>query len=296
VCVLSIKRKNPREPTFTKDGAVEGDLNAESDLRGHSIEPSLPPSSRAIGYEDIDLESIMGLEASELPSSAIGDSKPELSQDGNEQVEVMRKYIQLKDSENRDLQNQLKHYQIALEKFHVQMNTLSEQSRSLVSELESSRKREEDLRLELQEKKEKYKAEFRTLKSEYEERIRQTSHLESQMTELAHRKEEWQDKVKEDLKRIRLKERELENKYELLKRDSHTLLDSKDRQLLDLKKKNDALELDLENLEDRLRKSNTILASMDQKKQRLVETMRLATQLLENIDALENDSPKKDEP
>jgi len=49
------------------------------------------------------------------------------------------------------------------------------------------------------------------------------------MESIKRSREEWRDKIKEDLKRIKLKERELENKYELLKRDTQALLDSKDK-------------------------------------------------------------------
>ena len=122
------------------------------------------------------------------------------------------------------------------------------------------------------------------MKSDYEERLHKSGNFEAQADDLVKRREEWREKLREDLKRIKLKERELENKYELLKRDTQALLDSKDKHVLELKKKNDALELELEGLEERLRRGNTVLGSIDSKKKRLVETMRLAISLLEEID------------
>ncbi|NBT58619.1 hypothetical protein EBT16_07530 [bacterium] len=86
------------------------------------------------------------------------------------------------------------------------------------------------------------------------------------------------------MKRIKLKERELENKYDLLRNDTQTLLDSKDKQLLDLKKKVDALNLELEQFDDRLRESANLLNGVGAKKRRLIETLKLAISLLEDID------------
>ena len=107
--------------------------------------------------------------------------------------------------------------------------------------------------------------------------------------DLARKQETWKEQVREDLKRIKHKERELENKYELLKRDMQALLDSKDKHVLELKKKNDALELELESFDERLRRMNSQVAGIDAKKRRLIETLRLALSLLEEIDKVDLD-------
>ena len=103
--------------------------------------------------------------------------------------------------------------------------------------------------------------------------------------ELEGKKEAWQEKVKEDLKRIKLKERELENRYELLRRDTQALLDSKDKHVLELKSKNDALELELDSIEDRLRTASAVLGAVEAKKNRVLETLRLLTGLVEALTA-----------
>jgi hypothetical protein len=75
------------------------------------------------------------------------------------------------------------------------------------------------------------------------------------------------------------------NKHELLKRDTQALLDSKDKHILEMKRKNDALDLELESLEERLRSVQSILGAIDGRKVRLIETLKLAQQLLEQLDA-----------
>ena len=116
--------------------------------------------------------------------------------------------------------------------------------------------------------KAKFEQEIAIVKNDSNEKLKRVEDFEVQVHDLNLKKEEWKERIREDLRRIKLKEKELENKYELLKRDTQALLDSKDKHLLELKSKNDAFELEMEALEERLRKSNTALNSVDAKKQR----------------------------
>lgn len=209
-------------------------------------------------------------------------SKDKLSDD---QVDTLRKYISLKEAEARDLKEQQRQYQAFLKRVTQQLDNVTRRHRDLLTESELIKRREEKAREEIREIKAKASEEAALLRNDYEERIKRTGNVESQVQDLERKREEWKDKVREELKRIKLKERELENKYELLKRDTQALLDSKDKHVLELKKKNDALELEMETLEGRLRKSNTVLSAIDQKKKRLIETMKLAITLLEQLDA-----------
>ncbi len=205
----------------------------------------------------------------------------------SDQAEVLRKYIALKESESRDLKEQQKQYQNYVRKMTAQMRSLTNKSHDLVSELETLKRRDESSRLEAREIEKRYREEIVRMKNEFEEAQRRTGNVSAEYQELQRRREEWKDKVREDLKRIKLKERELENKYELLKRDTQALLDSKDKHVIELKRKNDALELEMESLEERLRNATLSVSAVQAKKRRLIETLRLAISLLEQMDQVE---------
>ncbi len=200
------------------------------------------------------------------------------------QIEIFRKYIALKEAESRDLIDQKRQYQAFLQKLDAQLKGFAKKNQQLVVELDTSKAREEQTRKDLLNLKEKYREDLQRTKAEYEQKILQSGKASSAAEDFDRKREEWKGKIREELKRIRLKEKELENKYELLKRDTQALLDSKDQHVLELKRKSDALELEMDQLEEKLRQSNVLFSQMDSKKRRLVETLRLVMALLEQLD------------
>lgn len=266
--------KTKLEPVFT----IDLDTPIESSY------PQEPPSAPTPAQQEIGR---LQIEVADI-NRAAGDLS-------SNQVETLRKYIALKEAEAADLKAQHRQYQNAVKKLTTQLQSSTAKNQDLLTELDTLRRRDEQTRGELHEKEKRFQEDLVRLKNEYEDQIRRSSHVSHEAQELDRRREEWKDKVREDLKRIKLKERELENKYELLKRDTQALLDSKDKHVLELKRKNDALELEMESLEDRLRNATAAVSAVEAKKRRLIETLRLAITLLEKMDQLpeESEAPKK---
>ncbi|MFM8270168.1 MAG: hypothetical protein ACKN9V_08270 [Pseudomonadota bacterium] len=213
------------------------------------------------------------------------------------QIEILKRYIELKETEVRDLRQQQQQYQEFTQKNAIKIDTFIKQNRLLTAQLDEAQRNIARLQAEMEEERREHNEQLTLMKSDFDDKLKQAGATQDQMKELIRRREEFKDKVKEDLKRIKLKERELENKYELLKNDTQTLLESKDKQILELKKKTDALDLELEQFDDRLRDSANILNAVAAKKRRLIDTMKLAISLLEDIDkenmSLAPDSERK---
>lgn len=74
--------------------------------------------------------------------------------------------------------------------------------------------------------------------------------LESQVAESAEKYENLRGRVRKDIRKIRENERELEARLELLRKDSSTLLQARDEKVLELQRKIDALEFDLDQIQD----------------------------------------------
>lgn len=89
-----------------------------------------------------------------------------------------------------------------------------------------------------------------------------------------------------DLKKIQLNERELEQKLELLKSDSETQIRNRDLKILELKRKIDAMEFDMESISSQEKRSVESRYELEDKLEKAIKTLRGA------ITVLEDDSDK----
>lgn len=96
-------------------------------------------------------------------------------------------------------------------------------------------------------------------------------------------------RLKTDFKKIRVRERELENRLELAKLEKTAIVKSKDETILDLKRKIDHIEGELETYREKCTDLNKKVESNQEQFKRTVKALRLALSNLEvseEIDAL----------
>jgi hypothetical protein len=74
--------------------------------------------------------------------------------------------------------------------------------------------------------------------------------LESQIADAGDKYENLRSRVRKDIRKIRENERDLEARLELARKDSETLLGARDVKVLELQRKIDALEFDLDQVQD----------------------------------------------
>lgn len=285
---LSVMQPTPDARNALSEPLVFAPEERNRSLDEEPVEAMAPPPPRT---STPGLEKSLDLLKGQIESiSRLGKSES-LS---NDQVGVLRRYLDLKEQEARDLRDQLQQVQSYVRKVQEDAEKAKRGSRNVAEEVEQLRATNEQLREDLRRSEERLAGELAMVKNEYEDRLRRSGSVDAAAQEFYRQRDEWKERVREELKRIKLKERELENRHELLKRDMQALLDSKDKHVLELKKKNDALELEMETLEDRLRKANVVLANIEAKKRRLVETMRLSMALLEAIDRTDGGKNESD--
>lgn len=107
-------------------------------------------------------------------------------------------------------------------------------------------------------------------------------------TEREH--QELRERVKRDIQQIRVKEKELEAKLEIVKRDSETLLSSKDKKLLEMKRRIDALEYEMESLSAREGDAQKKIQIWKDRIDRVLRALKLSTDLLESDTEIEIES------
>jgi chromosome segregation ATPase len=105
--------------------------------------------------------------------------------------------------------------------------------------------------------------------------------LEKQLGEADEKYENLRVRVRKDIRKIRENERDLEARLELLRKDSETLLQARDQRVLEMQRKIDALEFDLDQVQD-----SRVQAQMEAERylarlSRVSRALQIATGLIE---------------
>ncbi|MFZ4714155.1 MAG: hypothetical protein ACOYL6_10600 [Bacteriovoracaceae bacterium] len=91
-------------------------------------------------------------------------------------------------------------------------------------------------------------------------------------------------KVRVDFNKIQAREKELENQLELLKSDSEVQIRNRDSKIMDLKRKIDTLEFDMENIVIKENQSRNLQGELESKLDKTIKTLRNAINSLESED------------
>lgn len=102
-----------------------------------------------------------------------------------------------------------------------------------------------------------------------------------EVKELKLKNDEFEMRLSSNLQKIRVRERELENRLELIKMESTAVVRSKDEMILDLKRQIDQLSNELENYRTKGQELNRQLDEKQEALRRTVKALRLALNMLE---------------
>lgn len=108
--------------------------------------------------------------------------------------------------------------------------------------------------------------------------------------------EELEMRLSTNIHKIRVRERELENRLELIKMEGTALVRSKDEMILDLKRQLDQLTLEMENYRNKGQELNKQLGDKQDMLRRTVKALRLALSMLEGEDDSAVPAPQKKVP
>jgi hypothetical protein len=110
------------------------------------------------------------------------------------------------------------------------------------------------------------------------------NHLARKDTELQRaqfKAEELESRLKFDMKKIRVRERELENRLELIRAEKNAIVKNKDEQILDLRRKMDVLQMEVESYRQKCVELNKSIESSQESFKRTTRALRLAMANLE---------------
>ncbi len=261
----------------------------ESNADATTIQSSISLSvGEAASSESVD-EEIQFMEAPEQPSeqatfhSSIPNPPAFSSSLGvDRDLETMKNYLALREQDVMVLTGQ--------------MRSAQERVRQLESMLKEERSRNSDLSQTVQKQDQQIKSFERDKQVEFEVLFNQIEDLNFQIREKTDKVRTFEtklkitsdevDKVKErvrvDIRRIRVREKELENQLEILKKDSTALLMARDEKILELKRKIDLLEFNMELVQEQHNKERNVSEQLRQKLKEAAGVMKRAGGLLDH--------------
>lgn len=206
-----------------------------------------------------------------------------------EDVDVLRKYLHIKEEqleiaeserdelvmENERIQREAHQLQVRLREFEHQHDELTKKLAQMLDEKETQ---EREFLLE--------KESFEQSEKEYSEKVRA---LESKVSEANEKYENLRVRVRKDIRKIRANEKDLEARLELLRKDSQTLLHARDEKVLEQQRKIDALEFDLDQVQD-----SRVQAEMEAERY-LAKLSRVARALNIAVNMIEEEPAKEEE-
>ncbi len=196
-------------------------------------------------------------------------------------IETMRQYMLLREQDLVALSHQLKSARdqgsalekdLAVEKGRVNEleHTVKEQ-RSQIEEFE----REKAIATE------GLHAELNEMKFQMKTRTDRVKVLESQMKEANLEMERVKERVRTDLRKIRVREKELESRLEIMKKDSEALIGARETRIIELKRKLDLLEFNMDLLQDQYQREKDGTDQLRERLAKAAQVVNVAGGLLE---------------
>ena len=90
------------------------------------------------------------------------------------------------------------------------------------------------------------------------------------------------DRVRSDIRKIRVREKELENKLEIIRKDSEVLIGARESKIMELKRKLDILEFNMDLLQDRYAKEKENSAKLNERLAKAAQVVRVAGGFLDS--------------
>lgn len=184
----------------------------------------------------------------------------------------------------RMAQNRILDLEKEIERLRQENDEILTASEILRSKAEEYTTKISELEKQAQENKTDYKNEIAIVKGNM-------SYKENENRKLSTKVEELELRIKTDFKKIRIRERELENRLELIKAEKQAIAKSKDELLLELQRKNDQAKSEIESYREKVQELNKSLDNNQSQIKMTVRALRIALSHIE--DKSDSSSPIK---
>ncbi|MGZ3688104.1 MAG: hypothetical protein ACXWPM_13390 [Bdellovibrionota bacterium] len=197
-------------------------------------------------------------------------------------TETLKKYLLLREQDVAALSSQLRTCkdQIAM----LEQTVREERARNveLTHTAGEQKKRLEGFDREKAQALEALQAEMSDLRFQAKAKTDKARILEIQVREAHEEIERIKERVRVDIRKIRVREKELENKLEITKKDSEALIAARENKIIELKRKLDLLEFNMDLLQDQYMREKEESANLRERLAKAAQVVRVAGGLLDS--------------
>ena len=199
--------------------------------------------------------------------------------------ETLKKYLLLREQDVAILSAQFKQSKSRINELEKELNELKGINAELMHISQEQEKRIKNFEIEKQVYEKSSQQEVDDAKFELKKRNDKVKVLEIEVRKMVDETEKLKERVKMDIRKIRTREKELENRLEILKKDSEALLASREQKIVDLKRKLDTTEFNLDLLQDKYEQEKKNSAQLREKLDRAAQAVRVAGGLLHTMES-----------
>ncbi len=196
-------------------------------------------------------------------------------------VETMKNYLALREQDVMVLTGQMRSAQERVR----QLETLLKEERARNAELSQSvQKQDQQIKSFERDKQVEFEVLFNQVEDlnlQIREKTDKVRTFETKLKIMTNEVDQVKERVRVDVRRIRVREKELENQLEILKKDSTALLVARDEKILELKRKIDLLEFNMELVQEQHNKERNVSEQLRQKLKEAAGVMKRAGGLLD---------------
>jgi hypothetical protein len=200
-------------------------------------------------------------------------------------IETLKKYLLLREQDVAALSVQLKNAKeesVSLGHHLMAEGSRAEELESIVSD---QKRKIDDFEKEKAIALETLNSEIAEIRFQSKAKNDKAKLLEIQVQEASNEIDRLKERVRSDIRKIRVRERELENKLEITKKDSEVVLAARENKIIELKRKVDLLEFNMDLLQDRYSREKDSTAKLREKLAKAAQVIRVAEGLLDDPQA-----------
>jgi hypothetical protein len=282
----------PPEPTFAAVEPLEPSVSSAPSFReapaessnadlGSSVESQMPYlfSKGKTGQNQVNAAVVSTF------AHPLGDAIVPGGASTSPDVETLKKYLLLREQDVAALSVQLKNAKdetVSLSHLLMTENSHVEELEMIVNE---QKRKINDFEKEKAIALETLNSEIAEIRFQSKAKNDKAKLLEMQVNEASTEIDRLKERVRSDIRKIRVRERELENKLEITKKDSEVVLAARENKITELKRKIDLLEFNMDLLQDRYSREKDAGFKLREKLAKAAQVVRVAEGLLDDPQA-----------